>query len=72
MSQENRLLTYLKINKTITANQALSELGIARLAARVYRLKEKGFIIHTNIIEVENKYGETCRIAEYVLLRGKE
>ena len=65
MSQETRLLDYLAINQTITSMEALSELGIFRLASRVSNLKKKGYKITSRMVPVTNRYGETCHVSEY-------
>jgi hypothetical protein len=54
MSQNKKLLSYLKNNGSIDPMQSLNELGIYRLAARIYDLRSKGNIIKT--IKQENGY----------------
>jgi|TARA_R100000353_G_scaffold167352_1_gene129390 hypothetical protein len=54
MSQNKKLLSYLKKNGSIDPMQSLNELGIYRLAARIYDLRSKGNIIKT--IKQENGY----------------
>ena len=54
MSQNKKLLSYLKKNGSIDPMQSLNELGIYRLAARIYDLRLKGNIIKT--IKQENGY----------------
>ena len=65
MSQETRLLDYLAINQTITSMEALSELGIFRLASRVSNLKKQGYKITSRMVPVTNRYGEKCHVSEY-------
>lgn len=64
-----RVLKYLKENKSITAMGALNELGIFRLASRIYDLRQSGVEISDNWKEVENRFGEKCRIKEYFLTK---
>lgn len=66
-SQSDALLRALR-RKPVTSLQALSQLGIARAAARVYDLRSAGHAIHTETIEVSNSHGDICRVAEYHLL----
>ncbi len=68
MSQCERLLARLK-RGPITPLEAWSELGIYRLGARVYDLKEQGHEITREMVAVSNKFGEECRVAQYTLLR---
>lgn len=46
---------------------ALTELGIYRLAARAYDLRDDGHRIVTRTITVSNRFGESCRVAQYEL-----
>lgn len=65
MTQEDRLINYLYEHKTITALEAIEDLGILRLASRISDLRKRGYQINSKIIKVKNRFGETCRIAEY-------
>ncbi len=67
-SQNLRLHAYMK-RKSITAQEALSELGIARLAARIRDLRDRGVGIHKIMVEGHNRYGEKVRFARYFLMR---
>ena len=62
-TQEKALLLYLKAHKRITPIEALQELGIFRLSARVFNLSKEGIEIITNRITENNK-----TFAEYVLV----
>jgi hypothetical protein len=52
----------------ITTMEAFEYLGITRLSARIKDLRDSGVKISTNVIEVENRFGEKCRVAEYRLI----
>lgn len=67
MTQCERLLARLK-RGPITPLEAWSELGIYRLGARVFDLKEQGHEITKKMVAVSNKFGEECRVAKYTLL----
>lgn len=49
---------------------ALTELGVFRLAARINDLRKQGHQINRNMVSVSNRYGETCVVAEYEM-RGE-
>jgi len=65
MTQEERILDYLQCGNTITTLNAFNELGITRLASRIYDLKEKGHSINKRMITVKNRFDEKCSVAEY-------
>ena len=50
----------------LTPLEALTELGIYRLAARIKDLRDEGYDIHTRMVEVKQIMG-TQRFAEYRL-----
>lgn len=67
-TQEERLLAYLsKHNKGITQFEALTELGIMRLASRISSLKRQGYSIETKFETVNTRYGKAS-VARYSLL----
>lgn len=70
MKQTERLLAHFERNGSITPMQALSELGIYRLGARVYDLREAGHDIATHRFEVADRHGSISRPAKYVY-KGK-
>lgn len=69
-TQNDRVLAYLERHGSINAMQALSELGIYRLAARIADLKNAGHAIESRAVDVTNRFGEACRVAEYRLHAG--
>lgn len=77
-SQENqcyRVHVYMKEHKYITGILAFTEIGVYRLSSCIYRLKKRGVKISDRWREVENRYGEKCRIKEYYLeddTKGKD
>jgi hypothetical protein len=52
---------------SITQFEALSELGVMRLASRISNLKKQGYTIDSKFITVRNRYGEECRVKQYRL-----
>lgn len=65
MTQTERLLSYFEEHQTITAVEALTELGIMRLASRVNDLKRQGHRFSKKMISVRNRWNEKCNVAEY-------
>ncbi len=70
-TQRLRIMQHLNSGKTLTQLEALREYGIMRLPARIEELRKRGEPIVTEMITVENKYGERVRVAEYRLQGGK-
>ena len=64
-TQNERILTYIAENGSITQLEAISEIGVMRLASRVSDLRRKGYNIVSETVKVMNRYGETCRIKRY-------
>ena len=69
--QTRLVLDWLRRRGTITQLEAKDELGILRLAARIFDIKNGNGCepaqIDTRMVEVCNRDGETCRVAEYRL-----
>lgn len=61
------LARYLEEHKSITPLEALNELGIYRLSARIADLRGDGYVITTERITVKNKFGQESRVARYSL-----
>lgn len=64
-TQNQRILAYLDAHESITQIEALNALGIMRLASRISDLRKKGCPITSELVEVRNRYGETCRVKRY-------
>lgn len=72
-TQCDRLLSYLETHTAITPMDAWNDLGIYRLGARVWDLKHKrGLNITKQMVSVPNRFGETCKVAQYRLILEKE
>jgi DNA-binding IclR family transcriptional regulator len=64
----DRLLKHLQSHGTITPMEAWSELGIYRLGARVFDLRKAGHNVETEIVPLQNQFGEPCKVARYTLI----
>ena len=67
MTQQERILEYLKEGKTLTRLNAWDQLGILESPARISELRGKGHKITTAFKTVLNRYGEKVKIAEWRL-----
>lgn len=64
-TQTQRVLEYIRQFGSITAFEAVRDLGVMRLAARVSDLKKAGYDIISEQQAVRNRFGETCYVAKY-------
>ena len=66
--QCKRVYEYMEEFGSITPMEGFADLGVTRLADVVYNLKKRhGIEVETEMISVENRYGEKCRVAKYRL-----
>lgn len=65
MTQCERILKYIDDFGSINPLEAMVDLGIMRLAARVSDLKKEGYPIKRKMVAGKNRYGETICFAEY-------
>lgn len=67
MKQRERLLEHLKTGESIDRLNALTELGIFELSARIIDLEERGYSIIKTRKTVINRWDERIRVVEYAL-----
>ena len=68
MIQREALLARLRAGP-IDPLTALDELGIYRLGARVYDLRQNGHAVDMQLVERRNRHGDLCRVALYTLTK---
>lgn len=67
MTQEARVLDYLRTFGSITSKEAAKELGVMQLPARIYRLRHRGHAISMETVSGENRYGDAVHYGVYRL-----
>jgi hypothetical protein len=67
MTQAEKILDYMERHGSITPLEAVNELGVMRLGARIFDLKESGIEIVTERVTEKNRFGEVCNFARYRL-----
>lgn len=67
MTQTEKILDYMERNGSITPLEAMTELGVMRLGARIWDIKESGIVIITETVTGKNRDGEPTRYARYRL-----
>lgn len=66
-TQCERVLKYMQDFGSINPQQAITDLGVYRLAARVSDLRSGGHKIGRRMVTAKNRYDEDVRFAEYRL-----
>ena len=70
VTQCERIVQYMNDFGSITPLDALSDLGVMRLASRISDLRKSGVPIKKDMVSAKNRYGETVHFARYQLVRG--
>lgn len=66
-TQCERILKYIRDFGSISTWQAMMDLGVARLASRIFDLKEQGYVFTKKRVTTKNRYGENTYYYEYRL-----
>lgn len=69
-SQCDRILEAMKRGEAVTQLDAWARFGCSRLAARAKDLRDEGHDIASEWVEVQNRFGEPCRVKSYRLATG--
>lgn len=67
MNQAERVLEHLEKHGSITPLEAMNDLGVMRLGARIWDLKAQGVPIKKEIAKGKNRYGKYTHFARYRL-----
>lgn len=71
VSQKQMVLDYIREFGSITPVDAFKDLGITRLAAVVFLLRDDGHDIHKEREHAYNRYGQKVRYARYSFGKGE-
>lgn len=66
-TQTERVLGYIEEFGSITPLEAMQDLGVYRLSARIADLKADGYSFITDMVAVPNRYGGKSHVASYKL-----
>lgn len=72
MSQKEKILEALESGVHLTPLEAMRYFGCIRLAARISELREDGYNIETNLIQVRTRFVQKVWVAKYVLRRKRK
>lgn len=67
MTQQDKVLKYLRLYGSITPSEAYASFGCMRLAARIHDLREEGHAITSETAQGINRYGEPVTFTRYRL-----
>ena len=65
MTQCQRILQYMDDFGSITPIEAMKDLGVMRLAARISDIKRMGIQIDTETVSSRNRYDKPVKFARY-------
>lgn len=68
MTQNEMVLKYMTDFGSITPLEAIRDLGVYRLSARIANLREDGHIIRSELVSVNTRYGKKSHVARYSLV----
>ena len=66
-NQEQRILKYIEDHGSITALDAMRDIGVMRLSSRISEMRRKGINIQKRKEQTETRYGERYNIVRYWL-----
>jgi hypothetical protein len=67
MTQNDRIIEYIKRFGSISTYEAFTELGITRLSARIYDLQAAGYDFNRETVHAINRLGESVSYTRYSL-----
>lgn len=67
MTQNERVIEYIKRFGSISTYEAFTELGITRLSARIFELQEAGHEFDRETVHSINRMGESVSYTRYSL-----
>lgn len=68
-TQRSEVLKYMLDGNRITSMQAIEKFGATRLSDIIFKLRKRGYNIITHDRVGKNRYGGTCKYAEYELIK---
>ncbi len=69
-NQMAKIREHLRKHRSITSWDAIQLYGCTRLSDKIFQLRNKGWIIDTQMIEVKNRFHDKTEIAKYILRKG--
>ena len=71
ITQKDMVLKFMREKGSITTFQAFYYIGATRLPDIIFKLKKKGYKIHSERITKKGRYGNIINYCKYTLEEGK-
>ncbi len=71
-SQVSEIIKLLRKQKSITSYEAIKKFGATRLSGIIFKLRQMGFEIETEMVQGKNRYGNISNYAVYHLKKDIE
>lgn len=65
MNQCEKIVFYIKMFGSISSMEAFQDLGITRLSARIYELRNEGYQFDEKFETAKNRFGESVSYKRY-------
>lgn len=72
MTQKEAVLKHLRTFKSITSMEAFHDYGVTRLSAVIFKLRQAGEDISSELVTERNRFGSPVTFARYHLLEKKD
>lgn len=72
LTQSERVKKYMEDCGSITQLDAIRDLGVLRLSARIMELKQNGVPIIGKFEKVKNRYGEEVQVKRYIIAEAEK
>lgn len=66
-TQVDRVIAYMKQFGSVSTLEAFKDLGVTRLSARIFEIKQRGYKVKSEPIKAKNRFGEDVRYFRYSL-----
>lgn len=67
MNKTKLILNWLQQGRSISSLVAFEEFGTTRLSGVIFKLKQRGYNIRTEMVQAEDRFGNPVRYANYHL-----
>ena len=68
LTQNDRVVAYMKKEHGITTLEAFKNLGVTRLSARIHDIRDMGYVVGDEFIKVIDRNGTETRVKTYWLI----